>query len=122
MNKTQIDFGNGNFYEPYLAVKEMNTQMMASMEDIFMEGVQYSNISGTTGTTGVIPDVLSRGSEVDYVAQNFTIGDFQNVTNVLDANGGPREYHGPAIINSSVRTSITCCLVNTLTVLYLMVV
>lgn len=94
MNKTQIDFGNGNFYEPYLAVKEMNTQMMASMEDIFMEGVQYSNISGTTGTTGVIPDVLSRGSEVDYVAQNFTIGDFQNVTNVLDANGGPREYHG----------------------------
>ena len=89
MNKTQIDFGNGNFYEPYPAVKEMNTQMMASMEDIFMEGVQYSNISGTTGTTGVIPDVLSRGSEVDLCCPKLYNRDFQNVTNVLDANSGP---------------------------------
>jgi hypothetical protein len=23
----------------------------------------------------------------------FAVGDFQNLTNVLDANGGPREYH-----------------------------
>lgn len=94
MNKTQIDFGNGNFYEPYLAVKEMNVQMMASVEDIFMEGVPSSNIAGTNGTTGAIPDVQARGTQVDYVSQQFAIGDFQNVTNVLDANGGPREYHG----------------------------
>ncbi len=94
MNKTQIDFGNGNFYEPFLAVKEMNTQMMASVEDIVMEGVPSANISGTNGTDGVIPIVQSRGSEVDYIAQNFQVGDFQNITNVLDANGGPREYHG----------------------------
>lgn len=94
MNKTQIDFGNGNFYEPYLAVKEMNVQMMASVEDIFMEGVPSANISGTNGTDGVIPVVQTRGSQVDYVNNNFTVGDFQNVTNVLDANGGPREYHG----------------------------
>lgn len=93
MNKTQVDFGNGNFYEPYLAVKEMNTRMMSSIEDAVMEGVPYSNISGAVGTTGVLPDVTARGSEIDYIKQMFAIGDFQNLTNVLDANGGPREYH-----------------------------
>jgi hypothetical protein len=93
MNKTQIDFGGGNFYEPYLAVKAMNTQMMTSIEDAVMEGVPSSNISNTNGTVGVLPDVSARGSEIDYVATQFAIGDFQNLTNVLDANGGPREYH-----------------------------
>jgi len=93
MNKTQIDFGGGNNYLPYLAVKTMNEQMMVSIEDAVMEGVPYSNISGTTGTIGVIPEVQARGSEVDYVQNNFTIGDFQNLTRVLDYNGGPREYH-----------------------------
>lgn len=93
MNKTQIDFGNGNFYEPYLAVKEMNVQMMANIEDAVMEGVPYSNIADTTGTVGVLPTVESRGSEVDYIYGAFAIGDFQNLTNVLDSNGGPREYH-----------------------------
>lgn len=93
MNKTQIDFGGGNNYLPYLAVKTMNEQMMMNIEDLVMEGVPYSNIAGTVGTVGVLPDVTARGSEVDYVASNFAIGDFQNFTNVLDANGGPREYH-----------------------------
>lgn len=93
MNKTQIDFGNGNNYEPYLAVTSMNKQMLVNIEDAVMEGVPYANISGTTGTVGVIPDVQARGSEVDYVYQNFAVGDFQNLTKVLDYNGGPPEYH-----------------------------
>ena len=93
MNKTQIDFGGGNFYEPALAIKTMNQNMMMDIEDAVLEGVPYSNISGTVGTVGVLPDVTARGSEVDYVNKNFAIGDFQNFTNVLDANGGPREYH-----------------------------
>ena len=93
MNKTQIDFGGGQFYEPALAIKTMNENMMMNIEDAVMEGVPYSNISGTVGTVGVLPDVTARGSEVDYVYQNFAVGDFQNLTNVLDANGGPREYH-----------------------------
>lgn len=93
MNKTQVDFGNGNHYLPYLAVTTMNQQMMMNIEDAVMEGVPYSNIAGTVGTIGVLPDVAARGSEIDYVYTNFMIGDFQNLTNVLDANGGPREYH-----------------------------
>lgn len=93
MNKTQIDFGGGNNYLPYLAIKTMNQQMMLNIEDAVMEGVPYSNISGTVGTQGILPDVTARGSEIDYVSTQFIIGDFQNLTNVLDANGGPREYH-----------------------------
>lgn len=98
MNKTQIDFGNGSFYLPTLAIKTMNMQMMVNIEDAVMEGVPYGNVldaDGITavGTTGVLPDVQARGSEVDYVRGMFAIGDFQNFTNVLDANGGPREYH-----------------------------
>jgi hypothetical protein len=92
MNKTQIDFGGSN-YEPFLAVKTMNEQMLVNIEDAVMEGVPYANISGATGTVGVIPDVQSRGSEIDYISNSFAVGDFQNLTNVLDANGGPREYH-----------------------------
>jgi hypothetical protein len=64
-----------------------------SIEDAVMEGVPYANIADTTGTIGVLPEVESRGSEIDYVYSMFAIGDFQNLTNVLDANGGPREYH-----------------------------
>lgn len=98
MNKTQIDFGNGSFYLPTLAIKTMNMQMMVNIEDAVMEGVPYGNVvdaDGITavGTNGVLPDVQARGSEIDYVIGNFQIGDFQNLTNVLDAQGGPREYH-----------------------------
>lgn len=93
MNKTQIDFGGGNFYEPALAIQTMNQNMLMDIEDAVMEGVPYSNIAGTTGTVGVLPDVTARGSEIDYIIKNFAIGDFQNLTNVLDSNGGPREYH-----------------------------
>ncbi len=98
MNKTQVDFGNGSFYLPTLAIKTMNMQMMVNIEDAVMEGVPYGNIidaDGITsvGTNGVLPDVMSRGGQVDYVIGLFAISDFQNLTNVLDANGGPREYH-----------------------------
>ena len=93
MNKTQINFGNGNFYEPALAVQTMNENMLVNIEDAVLEGVPYSNIAGTVGTVGVMVDVAARGSEIDYVTQSFAIGDFQNLTNVLDSNGGPMEYH-----------------------------
>jgi hypothetical protein len=92
MNKTQIDFGGGSFYEPTLAIQTMNQNMVMNIEDAVMEGVPYAN-TDDTGTVGVIPTIESRGSEINYVQYSFAIGDFQNLTNVLDANGGPREYH-----------------------------
>lgn len=93
MNKTQIDFGEGNNYMPYLAVKAMNMQMMVSIEDAVLEGVPYANIAGAVGTNGCIPDVTARGTEIDYLVYNFTIQDFQNMTRVWDYNGGAKEYH-----------------------------
>lgn len=92
MNKTQVDFGEGNNYLPYLAVKVMNKQMMASIEDAVLEGVPYANTT-STGTIGVIPEIESRGIETNYIKRDFKIDDFQNLTRVLDWNGGPAEYH-----------------------------
>lgn len=92
MNKTQVNFGGGNFYEPALAIQTMNQNMLMNIQDAVMEGVPYAN-TDDTGTVGVLPAVEARGSEVDYVQYQFAIGDFQNLTNVIDANGGPREYH-----------------------------
>jgi len=92
MNKTQVDFGGGNFYEPALAIQTMNVNMMMDIQDAVMEGVPYAN-TDDTGTVGVLPAVEARGSEINYVQYAFAIGDFQNLTNVIDANGGPREYH-----------------------------
>lgn len=92
MNKTQIDFGDGNNYEPYLAVKAMNVTMMANIADAILEGVPYEN-TDRTGTVGIIPEVEARGVETTYTQYNFTIADFQNLTRVLDYNGGPAEYH-----------------------------
>jgi hypothetical protein len=70
----------------------MNENMIVNIEDAVLEGVPYSN-TADTGTVGVMVDVANRGSEVDYIIKSFAIGDFQNLTNVLDQQGGPREYH-----------------------------
>lgn len=93
MNKTQIDFGDGNDYLPYLAVKAMNMQMMVNIEDAVLEGVPYAN-TANIGTRGCIPEVVSRGTESDYIVSNFGTDDFQNMTRAWDYNGGPKEYHG----------------------------
>lgn len=91
MNKTQIDFGGSN-YLPKLAIDNMNLQIIYSVEDAVMEGVPYAN-TASIGTTGVMPEVVARGSEVDYVIGIFGVADFQRVTRVIDNNGGPEEYH-----------------------------
>jgi hypothetical protein len=99
MNKTQVDFGDGNHREPYLAVKIMNQRMLAKIDDAVLEGVPYSNAGGAVGTIGVIPEVEARGSETSYIQYNFTVTDFQNMTKTIDWNGGPAEYHGLQDLN-----------------------
>jgi hypothetical protein len=93
MNKTQVDFGGSN-YEPFLAVKVMNKQMLMSIEDAVMEGVPDDNISGTVGTIGVMPELEARGIESLYEKRSFTISDFQALTRAIDFNGGPDTYVG----------------------------
>lgn len=92
--KTQIDFGGGNRYIQKLATDNMNIQMLYSVEDAIMEGVPYANMGGRIGTVGVLPEVVSRGGEVDYISTaSFGVADFQRVTRVIDNNGGAAEYH-----------------------------
>lgn len=91
MNKTQIDFGGSNYIDK-LAIENMNIQILVSIEDAVLEGVPFANTT-KIGTIGVIPEIVSRGSEVDYVIGTFAAADFQRVTRVIDYNGGPAEYH-----------------------------
>jgi hypothetical protein len=93
MNKSQIDFGDGDFYIGKLAKDNMNLQMIYSMEEGIMEGVPYANTT-SIGTIGVLPEVAARGGEADYLTTaSYGIDDFQRVTRIIDNNGGAAEYH-----------------------------
>lgn len=93
MQQTQVDFGGGNYYVEALAVDNMNASMLYKIEDAMFEGVPYSNTT-SIGTIGVIPEVESRGGEVNYLSNTaYTVADFQRITRVIDWNGGPAEYH-----------------------------
>jgi len=93
MQETQIDFGGGNQYVEKLAVDNMNKSMLFKLEDALFEGVPYANTSNI-GTLGVIPEVESRGGEVNYLTTvTYGIDDFQRITRLIDWNGGPDEYH-----------------------------
>lgn len=106
MNKTQIDFGGGDNYLGKLAVTNMNLQMLYSVEDGIMEGVPYAN-TAKTGTIGVLPEVVSRGGEVDYIIGTFGSADFQRVTRVIDNNGGSDEYHALQDLNQRQNINTT---------------
>jgi hypothetical protein len=92
MNKTQVDMGGSNYIDK-LAVTTMNQQFLYSIEDAVMEGVPDDNISGSTGTIGVMPEVESRGIETNYIKRSFAKDDFHNLAKVLEWNGGAAEYH-----------------------------
>jgi hypothetical protein len=92
--QSQIDFGGGEKYIQKLATDNMNVQMLYSVEDAIMEGVPYANMAGRIGTVGVLPEVVARGGEADYLTTgNYTVADFQRVTRIIDNNGGADEYH-----------------------------
>jgi hypothetical protein len=93
MQQTQVDFGGGDMYIEKLAVDNMNISMLKKLDDAFFEGVPYANTT-SIGTIGVIPEVESRGGEVNYLTGSaYGIADFQRITRVIDWNGGPDEYH-----------------------------
>ncbi len=105
MNKTQIDFGGSNYIDK-LAIENMNIQMLVSIEDAVLEGVPFANTT-KIGTIGVLPEIVARGSEVDYTIGTFGSADFQRVTRVIDYNGGPAEYHFLQDINQRQNINTT---------------
>lgn len=92
-NKTQVNFGNGDQYYYKFLQQELNKRFLYYIENTCLEGISVDNITGTVGTAGVIPQVEARGSSVNYLIGNAGIADLQNLTRVMDFNGGPSEYH-----------------------------
>ena len=99
IEKNEVDFGNGNFYYYYLAQDDMNRRYMNNAFFKIMEGVAVDNITGTVGTTGVIPRVAAGGSTIQYTSGSFggatgtDMSNMQTITRSLNFYGGSGEYH-----------------------------
>lgn len=93
LEKNEVDFGNGNFYYYYLAQDDMNRRYMNNAFFKIMEGVAVDNISGTVGTTGVIPRVAAGGSTIQYTSGSAALTDVHALTRALNFYGGTGEYH-----------------------------
>ena len=99
IEKNEVDFGNGNFYYYYLAQDDMNRRYMNNAFFKIMEGVAVDNITGTVGTTGVIPRVAAGGSTIQYTSGQFggvsgtDMSNMQTITRALNFYGGSGEYH-----------------------------
>jgi len=99
IEKNEVDFGNGNFYYYYLAQDDMNRRYMNNAFFKIMEGVAVNNITGTVGTTGVIPRVEAGGSTIQYTSGQFggsggtDMSNMQTITRTLNFYGGSGEYH-----------------------------
>ena len=99
IEKNEVDFGNGNFYYYYLAQDDMNRRYMNNAFFKIMEGVAVNNITGTVGTTGVIPRVEAGGTTIQYTSGQFggvsgtDMSNMQAITRSLNFYGGSGEYH-----------------------------
>lgn len=99
IEKNEVDFGNGNQYYYYLAQDDMNRRYMNNAFFKIMEGVAVDNITGTVGTTGVIPRVAASGTTIQYTSGQFggvsgtDMSNMQSITRSLNFYGGSGEYH-----------------------------
>lgn len=99
IEKNEVDFGNGNQYYYYLAQDDMNRRYMNNAFFKIMEGVAVNNITGTVGTTGVIPRIEANGTTIQYTAGQFggvsgtDMSNMQAITRSLNFYGGSGEYH-----------------------------
>lgn len=99
IEKNEVDFGNGNQYYYYLAQDDMNRRYMNNAFFKIMEGVAVDNITGTVGTTGVIPRVAANGTTIQYTSGQFggvsgtDMSNMQAITRSLNFYGGSGEYH-----------------------------
>jgi hypothetical protein len=70
-----------------------------------MFGSAADNISGTVGTTGLIPQIKAGGQTYQWGGDSsFTIDDFHQIARLADFNGGASEYH--FLMDSYLRTAV----------------
>jgi hypothetical protein len=75
-----------------LATDRLNRRFMNDRAAKIFEGVPVNNISGTYGTTGLIPRVAASGVNVQYSSGAMSIADIQALTRGLNFYGGG-DYH-----------------------------
>lgn len=97
---------NGQAYYTYKGLDEAVRRFMNNKEFKLMFGKPTDNISGTVGTTGLIPQVEAGGQTYQWnaSASGFTIEDFHALARLADFNGGSSEYH--FLMDSYLRTVV----------------
>lgn len=94
---------NGQAYYTYKGLDEAVRRFMNNKEFKLMFGSAATNITGTVGTTGLIPQI-SAGGQKHAWGGTFDIDDFHGIARLADFNGGASEYH--MLVDSYLRTAI----------------
>ena len=96
---------NGQAYYTYKGLDEAVRRFMNNKEFKLMFGSAADNISGTVGTTGLIPQIKAGGQTYQWgTDSSFTIDDFHAIARLADFNGGASEYH--FLMDSYLRTAV----------------
>ena len=94
---------NGQAYYTYKGLDEAVRRFMNNKEFKLMFGSAADNISGTVGTTGLIPQIKAGGQTYQW-GGTFDIDDFHQIARLADFNGGASEYH--FLMDSYLRTAV----------------
>ena len=96
---------NGQAYYTYKGLDEAVRRFMNNKEFKLMFGSAANNISGTVGTTGLIPQIKAGGQTYQWGTNSaFDIDDFHAIARLADFNGGASEYH--FLMDSYLRTAV----------------
>ena len=94
---------NGQAYYTYKGLDEAVRRFMNNKEFKLMFGSAADNITGTVGTTGLIPQIKAGGQTYQW-GGTFDIDDFHQIARLADFNGGASEYH--FLMDSYLRTAV----------------
>lgn len=95
---------NGQAYYTYKGLDEAVRRFMNNKEFKLMFGSASDNITGTVGSTGLIPQIKAGGQNYAWGVDGFTIEDFHAIARLADFNGGAQEYH--FLMDSYLRTAV----------------
>jgi hypothetical protein len=96
---------NGQAYYTYKGLDEAVRRFMNNKEFKLMFGSAADNITGTVGTTGLIPQIKAGGQNYQWGTNSaFDVDDFHAIARLADFNGGASEYH--FLMDSYLRTAV----------------
>jgi hypothetical protein len=96
---------NGQAYYTYKGLDEAVRRFMNNKEFKLMFGSAADNITGTVGTTGLIPQIKAGGQNYQWGTNSaFDVDDFHSIARLADFNGGSSEYH--FLMDSYLRTAV----------------